>query len=282
MKTMTWLNAGTRFAASLGIGVGLLLASCGHYTSEEIRSETRDWKTDNKDGRFTAAELTSLLSAETEVVGGKKFPKSKPTLKFVYGKNNVPEKFRAEHGVITAGAEMKGYLNMGAGISPVTQSRLVSNFEKISTWKTIKGPEDKVLFKDAFTTDATGKKIPDWSDGVAAETGEIHFATLSLDTGTAIGALAVPVKVNIYNRAGLIQADVANVADVRVPLVGTLIKAGNFKIYLKSFPQAKGWYVYGSAVVKMEKLEDSIKPEQLGTYVDSFFTWLKTNTVVSL
>jgi hypothetical protein len=282
MKNLSWLRAGSRIVAAVGIGAGLLVASCGHYSPDEVQSQTLDWKSDAKEGRFTSAEVASLFSTETEVIAGKKFPKSKPTMKSIYNKTNAPEKFKQEHGELSAGAEMKGYLNLGQATSSALQSRLVSNFEKISTWKTIKNNEGKIVFKDAFTTDAGGRKIADWSDGIAAQTGELHYATLSLDTNTPRGAIAVPVRVTVYNRAGVIQADVVNANDVKVPFVGTLIKAGKLKIYLKSFPQGNGWYMYGSAVVKMEKMEDSLKPEVMGTYVDSFFNWLKASTIVAL
>lgn len=271
-------------AAALAALPLLFVASCGTVDSREGATDAQleEWKSQPANARFTAQEIAAVYSTATKVVNGKTFPDSKAPTKAIYTYANAPAAFKAEHGVFTSAAEIKGYLNLG--YLPVTgfQQRYVSNFEKVSTWKTIPDPKGGFLFADAFTTDAGGRKIADWSDGYAAATGEVHYASLSLKTNTPLGAIAVPSTVTIYNRGGEIQLDVTNPRDVRAPIVGTVIKANGLKIHLKAFPYQKGWLVYGTAVVKLEKFEDAIKPETLSGYVDSLFGWVKDNTVLAL
>jgi hypothetical protein len=215
-------------------------------------------------------------------VGGKTFPESKAPLKFIYNATNAPEKFKSEYGVFNAGAEIKGYMNLGFVTSRGFQNRLIWNFERLSTWKNIKDVSGKTIFSDSYTTTESGSKIDDWSDGEASPNGETHFGTLALQTNTPIGSVNVPSSIVIYNRNGEIQVDVTNVKDVRAPIVGTVIKSGGLKIHLKMFPHVKGWLVYGASAVKLEKFEDAMKPEDLSRYIDSLFTWIKDNTVLSL
>jgi|GEM_PF-5686586 len=271
---------------SLTIGLAatplLFVASCGTQTGDESESRVEAWKPNPRTERFTDAEVASVYSTATKVVGGKKLPESKPTLKAIYTAANAPAKFKTEFGDFTSGAEIKGYLNLGYVTSMGFQQRLVGNFEKISTWKNIKDAKGGQLFEDAFTTDARGQKIADWSDGYALPTGEVHLATLKLKTNTPLGAISVPANVTIYNQGGEIQADVTNVSDVRVPIVGTVIKAQGLKIHLKAFPYQKGWLVYGAATVKLEKFQDALKPDMMSTTVDALFTWLKDSTILPL
>lgn len=274
------------------ISVSLVLplffaASCGTDMGSQSNFENADatleeWKGQPRSERFSQAEVDSVYSTATTVVGGKTFPESKTPLKFIYNPQNAPAHFKAEYGSFSGGAEIKGYLNLGYVTSSGFQSRLVNNFERLSTWKTIKDATGKAIFSDSYTTDERGTKIPDWSDGQAGANGETHFGTLALQTNTPIGSVNVPSSVVIYNRAGEIQVDVTNVKDVRAPIVGTVIKTGGLKIHLKMFPYEKGWLVYGAAAVKLEKFEDAMKPEDLSRYIDSLFAWMKDNTVVAL
>jgi hypothetical protein len=272
------------FLAVVGAVAGLaMIASCGRENDgANPYSELNDWKAQPKDQLFSSAEIASVYSTATENREGKSFPASKPPLRSLYTYANAPDAFKAEYGQFTAGAEIKGYLSLGYWPVSGFQQRYLSNFEKISTWRTILDSKGETIFADANTTDERGRKIPDWSDGYASENGEIHFANLSLKTNTPLGAFPVPCTVSLYNRDGEMQVDVTNPKDVKVPLVGTVIKAQGLKIHLKAFPYEKGWLVYGSTTVKLEKFEDAIKPEVLSQYVDSLFNWVKNNTIMAL
>ena len=264
----------------------LLVGSCGVENSsglsEGAESSLEEWKTQPQAERFIQAEIDSVYTTATKVVGGKTFPDSKTPLKFIYNVTNAPAKFKSEYGVFNAGSEIKGYINLGFVPSRGFQNRLIWNFERLSTWKTIKDVLGKTIFSDSYTTTESGSKIADWSDGEASANGETHFGTLALETNTPIGSVNVPSSIVIYNRNGEVQVDVTNVKDVRAPIVGTVIKSGGLKIHLKMFPHVKGWLVYGASAAKLEKFEDAMKPEDLSRYIDSLFTWIKDNTVLSL
>lgn len=285
MKHIARANLRAFVGAALALPL-LVVASCGVDSNTlpagSQESTLEEWKTQPRAERFTQAEIDSVYTTATKVVGGKTFPDSKTPLKFIYNATNAPAKFKTEYGNFNAGAEIKGYLNLGYVPAGGFQSRLISNFEKLSTWKTIKDSTGKTIFSDSYTTDERGTKISDWSDGLAGANGETHFGTLALQTNTPIGSVNVPSSVVIYNRDGEMQVDVVNVKDVRAPIVGTVIKSGGLKIHLKMFPHEKGWLVYGAAAVKLEKFEDAMKPEDLSRYIDSLFTWIKDNTVVAL
>ncbi len=280
-------NSRRAFVLAAGLATGLavpllFVASCGVEEPARQDSALEEWKPQPRDSRFSADEIAAVFSDGTKVVGGKTYPDSKAPLKFIYTAANAPETFKAEYGDFNAGAEIKGYINLGFTPSQGFQSRYVGNFEKISTWKTIKDATGKAIFDNAFTTNARGARIDDWSDGQASPNGEIHFGTLALKTNTPIGSISVPATVTIYNRGGEIQVDVINAKDVRAPIVGTVIKAQGLKIHLKAFPHEKGWLVYAASAVKLEKFQDALKAEDLQRYIDALFNWIKDSTVLPL
>ena len=92
----------------LVMGSAALVTSCGTYLQNDPPAQPLEWKADSREGRFTPSEIKSLFTAETEIIGGKKFPKSKPTIKGIYNGANAPARLIAEYGVFSAGAEMRG------------------------------------------------------------------------------------------------------------------------------------------------------------------------------
>jgi hypothetical protein len=281
-----------RFSHSLPLFMSIflplfLLGACGAPNTESrlVRPDEASiysWKGQSKAERFTQEQIDAVLSSATKVVNGRVFPESKEPLKFLYNAANVPGPFKTEFGELTAGAEIRGYLNLGAPPSEIYQSRFLSNLEKISTWKNIKDTQGSPVFTDAFTTDVGGQRIEDWSDGQVSGEGEVHSASLSLDTNTPIGSLRVPSTVTMYNRGGEIQFDVTNYQEVRVPFLGTIINTGGLNIHVKAYPHGNGWLIYGASVVKLQKLENFMKPEDLVRYIDAMFSWIKEGTILPL
>ena len=136
----------TRAARLVSVALPLLfVSSCGtHETNgamgtdqNETLSQLEAWRANPRADRFSAAEIASVYTTATKVVNGRTYPDSKASVKFIYTPANAPQKFRAENGDFTQGAEIKGFLNLGFAPSNAFQQRFVSSFEKVSTWKAI-------------------------------------------------------------------------------------------------------------------------------------------------
>ena len=254
--------------------------SCGHQNDEKQNAEIFSWKDNPVQNRFTQAEISKVYSTDTELIDGKRFPVSKPLLKNFFPFASATPEFKNEWGNFTAGGEIKGFLNLMYLPVNGLQSRLLKNFEGLRLWKSIKDTKGEVLFEDAFTTDASGKTIPDVVDGNAPATGEKIYGTLVIKS--PMGGLPVPITLELFNKAGYIQADLTNRTDVSAPFVGTIIKKENLKLHMKFFPHEKGWLLFGASAVKLEKFQDMMKPEDLERLTDGLFTWIKNNTVISL
>lgn len=238
------------------------------------------WKDAGIAQRFAATEISAQKTSETRTVDGEVYPVSKSPLKYVYDERSAPPSFREEWGAFTSGAEIKGFLHLGAVPSPRYSKRLVKSFETLRSWTEIRGVNDKPLFDEAFSTDEQGQPIPDAVDGTAPAAGETHFARLVLNT--PVGKLPVRGAVTLYMRRGVLQADVTNIQPVKVPVFGTIIDMNKLNIHMKFYPFEKGWLVYGGAAVKLEKFKEALKPEDLVVSVDSLYNWLRDRTILPL
>lgn len=263
--------------------VALLSQSCGRQdkeSSDSTESTLLEWKSQPYSQRFTQNEIDQVHSTATKTVAGKTFPASKAALKKVYDDKTANAAFKAEWGEFTAGAEVKGFINLGVAPSKASQERLLKNFESVSTWKSIKDSSGKQVFKDIYAVDASGNKTADKVDGKASATGDL--IPLKLFLNSPIGAISVLSMQTLYQRGNEVQSDLINTQNINVPLIGTLIKYGNLKIHLKFFPYQKGYLVYGASKVKLESHKDALKPEDLIRNIDSIYNWLVDRVVLPL
>jgi hypothetical protein len=238
-------------AVVLALALVPLMPGCG---AQDDRPAERDasvleWKGTPLGEHFTEVQIADVYETAIGSVGGKRIPVSKSPVGAIYTRQDAPPEFRDAFGDFSAGTETRGYLNLGLDPSRPVTSHLLTKFELVSRWKTMRNAEGEVIFDDAFTMDAKGRKTADVSDGAAPVEGELRFAQLSLPTGTILGSLATPVRMMLHERDGEIQLDVANLKDVDVFLIGTIIKAGALKIHMKVYPYKAGWLIYGASAV---------------------------------
>lgn len=262
--------------SALSLCAVAVLASCGSPSGEHPSPEStvEVWRDEAASKRFSDAEIASVYSNDAKVVDGKSMPVSKPPVKKIYSKTNAPDAFRSEHGVFTTGVEVKAYLNLGTSPDAAAISRFVAALEKVSSWKGIRNPEGKPVFDDAYVIDANGDKTSDGSDANATREGEKRRASLYVPTNTIAGNMRVPAELVLHQDDGVLQLDVRNEADCRVPLVGTVIDTNGLRIALKAFPHENGWLIYVSGTALMKKLEDQLKPEIIAGMIEGMVTWL--------
>jgi hypothetical protein len=260
-----------------------LLAGCGDSITPSA-SVVADVQTlPGYETFFSPEQIAQVFSDATEVRDdGKTWPVSKDPVMTTFRMEDAPAAFKDRYQTFSVGGETRAYLNLGAPQDEAAQTRLLTNLEAVSTWKEILADNGKPLFADVYAIDKPGgSRVPDSVDGKApADSREIH--PLRMITKKGILTMTVDGEFSLTNSNGNILMDFNNTKDISIPIVGTLMKPGGFRMEFLAFPYKNGWLVYGGSPVQVEKFADQYDPAESTRMMTAMFRWLIQVSIVPL
>ena len=224
---------------------------------------------------FSPEQIDSVYSESTEVrPDGLTWPVSKDPVMTTFRMDDAPEAFKARYSSFSVGGETRAYLNLGRPQDEAGQARLIRNIEAVSTWKDILNDDDRPLFADVYGINKPGgTRVSDEVDGKApADTPEVH--PLRMVTKKGFLTMTVDGQYSLANAAGNIVMDFVNTKDIGIPVIGTLMKPGGFRMEFLAFPYKNGWLVYGGSPVRVEKFADQYDPAESTRMMTAMFRWL--------
>ncbi len=259
------------------LGLCSLLAGCGDstptdQTGAQLQAASTP-ETQNHTRRFTQSQIDAVFTNDT--VGG--VPVLREPLVETYTSPSQAPDLVEELGDFTVAAEFWGYLNLASAPGSLSKARFALTFEAVSQWTQTGDSTGDFLFQDAYTTDASGRRIPDELDGVISGGDESRFARTRMNV--AIATLTIDLGVRMVDAGNRLETHLVNVRPVSAPLVGRIIDTGNFKTKFELYPYRGGYLAYGSTAATLEKLQDRFDPEKLVAQVESMYRYLHTKLI---
>lgn len=258
----------------------LFMSGCGEAAKQnKTQFQLQSWKPQTWEQRISKSELEKIYSTATEERDGKVYPKSNPPMTTQFKSNAAPSAFKAEWGELTAGTELKGYINTGYVVTSGWTTRLAKLTQTVSEWNNIKDPKGNSIFRDVSSLDSDGNKSDDQNDGAVSADGRNFNLELSIQT--PVGFVPMTGVMTQYSRDDNFQLDLTNTREISLPIVGTLVKKNKLNVHLKFYAHEKGWVVYGASAVKMETQESAFNEKDLNRIMEGIFNWLLKNLIVS-
>lgn len=224
--------------------------------------------------RFTPEQIAAVYTEQRNPDGEPAV--KEPLLSFYKTESEAPD-LVAEFGNFTRAAEFWGYLNVDQSPRLVHETYFAITFEAMSAWTQIRNREGEALFKQAYATNSDGERIPDLIDGRINDDDETRYGRVKMQI--SIATVTVDMNVRMQKTGSKLSAEFLNTDDITAPFVGTVIKENNFRIKLELYPYRNGFLTYGVAAAKMEKMEDMLTPDTLGSQVYGFFNYLHTKLI---
>lgn len=220
--------------------------------------------------RFDQGQIDAVYSSE--VNQGK--PVSKPPVYVFFDNQNQAPDLAREFGPFNRAATLQAYINLDQDPLFLAPTRWIVAMEAISGWTKIRNTNGEAIFKEAYSIDPDGKRIPDEVNGELPPGGKTHFGRVRMPVSVA--TLTADLQVQLEDNGSWLGTRIVNVRDIRAPLVGTIIKAGGFRIVLELFPYQKGFLVYGVTAARLDQFADQMTPEALGSQIGAILSWLSS------
>jgi hypothetical protein len=218
--------------------------------------------------RFTPEQINAVYSEDLEQ--GK--PVNRPPLfSFFESQDQAPE-LAQEFGSFNRAAEIRSYLNLNQDPLFLAPTRWAVAMESVAGWTKIRNAKGEAMFRDAHSIDASGRRIPDSIDGVIADGDQIHSARVRIPV--PVGSVNADLRVRLTDVGSVLTTSLINERPIQAPIVGTVIKAGGFRIVFEMHPYKKGFLVYGVTAAQLDKMADQMTPEALGDQIGAMLNWL--------
>jgi hypothetical protein len=263
--------------AAIGAGIAassMLVVGCGGISDSGLTAEKGISNQGTAEPtpyakRFDAKQIAATYT--NEVRNG--VPVNRAPLYDYYTQATQAPDLAREFGDFNSASVVHSYMNLNMDPLFLPPTRFVIALEAISSWTKIKDATGAQIFKEAYTIDAAGSRIPDQVDGDLPGGEQTHFGRFKLPV--SIATLTADMEIQIADHGNYLSAKLRNIREIRAPFVGTVVKPGGFRIFLELFPYNKGFLTYAVAAAKLEQFADKMTPEQLSAQVTSILNWLR-------
>lgn len=263
--------------AALGAGIAassLLFVGCGGISDSGLTAAQDISSSSTADPTPYAKRFNAKQIADTytnEVRNG--VPVNREPLYEFYNQATQAPALAQEFGDFNSASVVHSYMNLNQDPMFLPPTRFVVSLESVSSWTKITDAKGVQIFKEAYTIDAAGNRIPDQVDGQLPGGEQTHFGRFKIPVSVA--TLTADMAIHTVDRGNYLSAELRNIREIRAPFVGTVVKPGGFRIFLELFPYNKGFLTFAVAAAKMEQFADKMTPEQLSAQITSILNWLR-------
>jgi hypothetical protein len=264
--------------AAIGAGIAassMLVVGCGGISDSGVTAEKSISSQGTADPtpyarRFDAKQIAATYTNEAR----NGVPVNRPPLYEYFTQATQAPDLAREFGDFNSASVVRSYLNLNQDPMYLPPTRFVIALESVSSWTKIKDATGAQIFKEAYSIDAAGNRIPDQVDGELPGGEQTQYGRFKLPV--SIATLTADMEIRIKDRGNYLSAELRNIREIRAPFVGTVVKPGGFRIFLELFPYNKGFLTYAVAAAKLEQFADKMSPEQLSAQVTSILNWLRS------
>lgn len=234
----------------------LLVISCGEVPLS-IKTELSSHNISEED---LSQIWTDALRVDEE---GRYWPISKDPLISVYNRRKAPKKYKNNsfHYV----AELKGFVNLGKVPNECYEDLLWDTFNNPNIWRNIKYENGDPYFKKI-------KILEEYEDK--------KLLYISLYIYRILFNIEGELSIRKEGENTLIHFE--NTKDIRLFLLGTIVKKGNISVDFKVSPYKKGWLMFGTKFLTVEKFHNLIDTDYIKTMLKTFYKGIMEYVILPL